>query len=385
MFKRLLLFTFLFIFEYSVIEAREISQSDIIECIPALQNNYPIESEQKMKRYHRRPYIAGLDNTNENLKLAQSLRIRSIHSHTTHIQEFSDLIDIYIAFIKKGIESQKSDDKAERLELLKLFQTEAQSRQDLKAVTYRWWINFNFRLSILATPKEHRQFNYFGKWTTNEELEELYVILKKKKRKNLLLEETGLTGDLILQMVDLSNNFPEAVLIPTKHDLGIIPINKTHGTGMHLIGLNNNLIHADEQDMYPDQFFLHDIEHTLYKYIDNSQFLTYLKRKLRNLKKPQREAAEYIYFEVTHERVYMLKDLKDLTNIRKIINSLMNRHHRACNTDRYDSRVGHTYIDFFLPLIPNYSTRICDSIGSFITKGAETFTNLILEVHKELT
>ena len=371
MFKTLLVFIFLFTLEYSIAEAQEIPQSDTAECTHALQNNYPLESEQTMKRYSK-SYIEGLDNTNVNLKLAQLLRTQSINPHTTHIQEFSDLIDRHIAFVEQGINSQEANDKTHRLKLLEKFKSEAQFRKTSKEVTYRWWVNFNFRLSILATSRENLNFGYFGKWTTNEALEELYVILKKKKRKNILLEKTGNTGEIILELVNLLNSFPKAVLIPTKHSLGIIPINKTYGTGVHLIGLNNKPTRADGILMQPNEFFLHDIEHTLYRDIDNSQFLTHLKRKLRNLKKPQREAVEYIYFELTHESVVVLKDLKDITHIRNII------------IGEVVIRPNPQSFDNILMFIPNNLRRNHNGIDRFTQRGGTAFLKLISDVNKEL-
>ena len=371
MFKTLLVFIFLFTLEYSIAEAREIPQSDTAECTHALQNNHPIESEQTLKRYSKF-YIGGLDNTNVNLKLAQLLRTRSINPHTTHIQEFSDLIDIHIAFVEQGINSQEAHDKTHRLKLLEKFKSEAQSRKTSKEVTYRWWVNFNLRLSILATPREKLNFGYFGKWTTNEELEELYVILKKKKRKNILLEETGNTGEIILELVSLLNSFPEAVLIPTIHDLGIIPINKTYGTGVHLIGLNNKPTHADGILMQPNEFFLHDIEYTLYRDIDNSQFLTHLTHNLRNLKKPQREPVEYIYFELTHEAVVVLKNL---TNIQHIRNVIIGEVIIRPNPQNFDN---------ILMFIPDNLRRNHNGIETFIKRGGTVFLKLISDVNKEL-
>lgn len=119
------------------------------------QNNHSVKTEQELREqgYSDR-FIKGLDNAYTNLHLAQSLRTRSIDPINTHIPEFADLIDEHIDFIRKGIiDSQKLSDtsKEEKLELLDLLESKTQSYKDSEKVTYLWWLNFNLRLSIIAT------------------------------------------------------------------------------------------------------------------------------------------------------------------------------------------------------------------------------------------
>ena len=328
----------------------------------------------------------------EGLRLAQSLRTQSVNPYTTHIQEFADQINSHITFIEEGIRSQESSDKNYRLSKLEILKTEAESRQKARSVTYRWWLNFNLRLSILATPAEITESDLYYtapkevvEMATNDAWEHFYeklTLLNYKKGDNLY--------DYYLDMyylITLLNQFPERIMIPTRQDLGIIPINKSYGTGVHFIGLNNKLTRADNQSMDPYNFFMHDVaNHAIHRKVSDPQLLIHLQYKLEKLLKFRRQPAEYIYFEVTHEKADKLTHLKDITSIRKIITKLINEHHRIRNNsiDRYNNRANHTYINSFLPFIPNYVTRIYDSIEGFITEGAETFTDLILEVHEEL-
>ena len=206
-----------------------------IFCVSILQDNkYFAETEDQMRGYSDF-YIAGLDHTMENLRLAQSIRERlgdeSIDPNTLHIPEFAALIDEHITFIEEGIKSQKYGDEADRLKVLEEFKFEAQQRKSLETVTYRWWFNFNLRLSILAT-------SYPNKLVTNDELEYFY--------KNWATGYDCYSSVYLRHVCVFLDGFPKRILIPTINNLGIMSINKTYGTGMHLIGLRNDLTKADK-------------------------------------------------------------------------------------------------------------------------------------------
>ena len=123
------------------------------------QNNDSVETEQKLREQgYSEDVIRGLDHANDSLNLAQSLRTRSIDPVSTHIPEFADLIDEYIAFIRKEItESQKfsDSDKVERLELLDALQSKAQAYKDSGQVTYFRWLYLNLHLSMIVTPDSY--------------------------------------------------------------------------------------------------------------------------------------------------------------------------------------------------------------------------------------
>ena len=69
--------------------------------------------------------------------------------YITYIGEFADLIGPHIEFIEEGIRSQESADKEMRLDLLESLKSEAQGHR--ASMTFHYWFNLNFRLSILAT------------------------------------------------------------------------------------------------------------------------------------------------------------------------------------------------------------------------------------------
>ena len=278
-------------------------------------NDYFVETEQQMRNLgYSDDDIAGLDHVMENLRLAQSLRDRltdpSINPHTLHIPEFADQIDTHINFIEEGIKLQRPSNKAFRLSLLEVFKSEAQSRKNSRQVTYRWWFNFNLRLSLLASPdieywEEHEYYEYRltldNQWMTNDGLENVYKSYK---------DET------VQSIINALDSFPEKIIIPTIHDLRVIAMNKAYGSGTYFVGLNNDYAYADDWLMNPGQFFAHDINHTSSSYVERPQMLTRFQFILGNLIRYQREIIENGYFESTHE---IYQNLSYYLNIKNAI------------------------------------------------------------------
>ena len=372
--------TCLLIFKTSNVEAIEViasSGEDIIEsiaCTYALQENkYFTETEEEMKRRgYSKFYIAGFDHAMENLRLAESLKERlrdpSINSETLHIPEFAALIDTHIAVVEDSLRYQYSFRQQERLEQLELFKSEAQHRKNSKTVTYRWWFNFNLRLSVLVTPMAHlkNQYldNYIEKWRTNDGLEEFYAKFEKSDQQGF--------WSYILNAIDLLNRFPERIMIPTIHNLGIMSINKLYGTGVHLIGLNGDYVYADEYRMYPDRFFYHDIEHASSMDIDNSQLLLYFQQKLTGLPKYQRKAVEYIFFELTFESAMGLSFFRFTdSGIREQMRRIISAYYNYSYSD-----------NFLLNFVYNYLNQIYDD-DRFRIEGPKTFIQLISDLRQE--
>ena len=256
------------------------------------------------------------------MQLAERLRADNIDPFTYHIKEFADLIDTHIEFIKKGIQSQdvSASDKEKRLSLLESLKSEAQRYRSLEQVTYRYWFNLNFRLSILATPKDqlHPDFknikiellianasiedtDRFFKMIENASIEDLDRSLKNLEDEYIRpIRKTIWHKDW-----KLANSFPERVLIPTKHSLGIISINSAYETGVNFIGLKDKKVPADNRQMYPDDFFQHDILHASdilqIETINDLQLIKYVRHKIAAFPKFQREPLEYIFYEITYE------------------------------------------------------------------------------------
>ena len=325
---RYLLLTCLSLFKVSIIQAYNPSfvidtpqpthQTCRVVLTTDIKETPLIESEQQLRdQGYTDKYIAGFDHVIENLQLAERLRSHKIDPSTSHIKEFADLIDRHIEFIERGISSQESSDKQIRLNALDLLKAEAQQLRDSKQVTYQWLFGLNFRLSIIATPKEHLYFKDIQTedlviHKTIEDIDKLFkrVIKKNNEMGNHFM--ATMINQIWSRNLRLVHSFPEEIIIPTIHNLGIMSINNTHGTGVHFIGLNNNPFSADRREMYPDHFFQHDIQHNIdLKHIDNIddlQLTRYVRHKIAALPRLQREVLEYIFFGITHEDGFTLRE-----------------------------------------------------------------------------
>ena len=171
------------------------------------------------------------------------------------------MVEPHLDYIERGIRSQDSADKLERLAILEDFRAETQSWIEKEEVSYRRWVNLNFRLSILATPKDKRVGGFrrqdflpellaSGDWVTNERLESAY--LKGTQR-------TDFTENSFIEML---NRFPEVIIAPQMDGLtGIMALSRMTARRVYLHALENNAtdVHGFR---YPDWIFLHDNGHT---------------------------------------------------------------------------------------------------------------------------
>ena len=204
-------------------------------------------------------YIQGLDKAHEHLRLARKLRTEPIDPWKTHIEEFAAMIKPHLDYIERGIRSQDSADKLERLAILEDFRAETQSWLEKREVSYRRWVSLNFRLSILATPKDKRTTEYLSDdfaselytsevWVTNEQLESAYLreIQRKQSTKSI---------------VEMLDQFPEVIIVPQMDGLtGIMALTRMTAQRVHIHALENNAtrVHGFQ---YPDWVFVHDSAH----------------------------------------------------------------------------------------------------------------------------
>ena len=317
-------------------------------------------------RSHDNSYIEGLDHVDEMLKLGESLILRNIDPYEDHILEFADLINAHINHIKKGIESQRSYQMRTRmLRVLVSFEREAQWRKKEKKVTYQWLLNFNLRLSVLITPREHRNKNQFlgfnDIWKLLfQEMEVVYLgaLYQYPEQSNGSNNSDALFNsmdDLILSI----NRFPKRIMIPTIHGLGIASINRASRGGVHLVRLSNGpIVGIDGKLMYPDDLFISDIYYNGSDRMrgDGSKvFRDHFQQKLNTLTENEREAVEYIYF-ISNYKSYSFSDII----------------------------IGNNNIEStsLLYLISNRSSN--DSVRRFINRGKRAFIRIISEMSEEM-
>ena len=229
--------------------------------------------------------------------LGEGLRKANINPFTTHVVNFSNQIDRHISFIREGLYRQNSR-LIERLEILNNFEKEAKERQKNHDVTYAWWLLWNYRLSILASPslpKTMQTSNNPNWWKTDKSIEEL--LQDPSNAKNL-----SHTHESIL-------DFPNTILLPTIKDIGIIALRKASINGISHVQLIEQNVTVHGTIYSPADFFIHDILHMLFKYSKGEwdsknsmkRYHEEFDKKMKTLSVQEREMAELGYFLLSHE------------------------------------------------------------------------------------
>ncbi len=213
----------------------------------------------------RESYIKGLDQAEGHLRLAKKLRSGTVDPWKDHIEEFAELVEPHLDYVERGIRDQNSLDKRERLAILENFRREASTWVQNRTVTYRKFVNLNYRLSILATPLGLRgsgslladgsgfraRLYKSGDWMTNGRLEAAYLLGKERKKVE--------SPESIYEKLD---QFPEVIIMPQMDGLwGKMPITRLAGQRVYLHALVNNAAKADGADRPPDWIFWHDGNH----------------------------------------------------------------------------------------------------------------------------
>jgi hypothetical protein len=243
------------------------------------------------------------------VKLGQSLRDRHIDPRGTNIPEFASQIPDDIQFARGAIMEQGVD--MDRMEILKQFEKEANDRVKTGKVTYEWWHDFNFRLSMLMTPAAKRTAVAGG-----ENVPFVQDLLKDGSWKT----EDGFRATAARQHTfggglnghDVAKSFPDRIILPTREgEVGIGALNEMYGSDVDPAGMTQNKLRADGREMWPDHFNRHDHVHA-----ENEDFeVSYLElspsemHTLRNnylqyreqVPVEQRPQFEFGYFVATHE------------------------------------------------------------------------------------
>ena len=108
-------------------------------------------------------YYAGVDQAREFDRLHEYLQEIQADPKSTHIPYFADQVEKTISDFERGLRKQNvTGDKykikdpkflEKRLKILEDFKKEARRRVENQDVTYDWWIKFNTKLSLLASPE----------------------------------------------------------------------------------------------------------------------------------------------------------------------------------------------------------------------------------------
>ena len=309
----------------------------------------PKTQEEKTLRAKgiREDYISGIDSANYMLKLGKKLRESNIDLARTHIEDFVLLVPLHIEFARQSLEAQNIE-LSERLNILNNFRKEAERRIKNQAVTYQWWLVWNFRLIILLTPKTLRipfMIHIGGNldWWLNGESATKAVMSVNMK------QNSGTTFNL--QM--LVNRFPETIALPTINDLGIIAMNRVFSVdGVFPLGIIGTIKKADGREMNPKQFFHHDISHSgLIKNFKKDallikQFHDYFIQHVHSFSAKEQEQLEFIYFMAIHENDTINPlNFTQKVSLKSLIRKVKARHESLLPTEYIEPNLISQYVE----------------------------------------
>ncbi|MFP5458721.1 MAG: hypothetical protein ACLGG7_08305 [Bacteriovoracia bacterium] len=252
------------------------------------------------------------------LALGEKLRSGKIDPKRTHVPEFAQQVSAHGDYYRAAILAQ--NEGAERLKLLEALMAEGAKRQAEGSVTYEWWISYNHRLSLLATPASKRTALAGG---ADDPFD---VELLKSPNPFDPAEYERVRSRVLQKMKDddfdyfnaatAAEKFPKLVLLPTVENNGELSLgflNDVQGHGVYPVGMASQRGVVDGREMYPDQFFRHDLVHAsnddfVRRRLDRSRaemvsFAQSYKayRDTVPLSNDRRAAFEFGYFYSTHE------------------------------------------------------------------------------------
>lgn len=241
---------------------------------------------QLAEQGYKTSYMGGVDQGNEWIVVRRRLQELNANPRTTHIEYFSDQVSDHIAHIRRGLEDHYSPtttsqgSKLDQLKHLEALEKEAAAAISSEGVTYKWWLEFNNKLSKVMAGKDPK-------------------VLSKDSPGTISVEES-------------LAHFPLKVIMPTTRaeDIGIIAFNRTGNEGVYPAGLlNKQAAEADGNVYDPPGFFNHDVVHSIF--IGNQSYLGYsagqqllhgrILKNMERLPPDKRKKAEAVYFIMAHE------------------------------------------------------------------------------------
>ena len=294
--------------------------------------------------------VQGLDEAYKMSELASHLRNSNINPYKTHIEDFSISIPERIRYIREGIQTKEKMSKRldlvlkgeenlfpqvkKRLQALDELASEASQKQREKGVTYVWYLEWNQKLSQLAT------------------------------RQKLYDEFSHLDRPLLS---DLIESFPYFVHIPTTQSFGIMAFNKSISENVFPLGVSNKIVFADGLDFTPHHLFNHDTLHSrniLQSHVQNNNFPYGKNRsmtaqefynKLQNADIPldQKKKAEIMYFFNAHDVGNLYDDTVNIP-VEKFTND-----------------------ESLLQLLPESVRRDKEKIQSYLEEAVDIYENIL--------
>ncbi len=226
---------------------------------------------------------------------------------TTHIPYFAQQVNSHIKHIRKSINNSDLPDfeKYGKLRTLKVLEREAFSARKNHKVTSTWWNIFNIRLIALTTSPVESAFSLE---LSRDQLKSYQTVYKRLQE----MRDSIVLGPY----VQLMEKFPDAVLAPSISQVGPMAFNQTMSENIHFIGVSGTNVKVDGKVLSPQDYFKHDVEHTLsieeYFTKQNPSFYSQLRREISSLPKDKREQLEFAYFLLLRERGPMIKSKDEI-------------------------------------------------------------------------
>ena len=223
-------------------------------------------------------YTRGLDESKEWIALAERLRELRADPYKTHVEYFALKIPVFIEYMEQGVLDSK-----QRKEL-KSLKERAYLRIREKKVTYQWWIEWTFLLTLALDP-DH--------------------FLLGGSAFNPAAENLALLQSLIAQ-------YPFNILMPmTAGEFGILLSNEVYSKGILPVGLVNTPGTVDGiADLPPSKRYLHDIGHgeNFLNHVRNTfhgpaqqHFRSDFEKATASLPTNERKKVELAYYILEHE------------------------------------------------------------------------------------
>ena len=284
------------------------SMDSQLEEVGSVQYSHFNEEAKAVQQGFSEEMFKGLDEAYRMSELASHLRESNINPYKTHIEDFSASIPEHIRHTQESIQTKEKILKnlirfwngtdndlfskvKKRLEALDRLASEALKKQQEKGVTYAWYLEWNFKLSQLASRGA-------------------------SDSDNVIPDE----GKIIFS--DIIESFPYFVAIPTIQDIGIMGFNKSISENVFPLVFSNKVVFADGREFSSGELFFHDILHSrviLQSQVRNDNFPYGKHTSLTNLEfynrlqsadipQTQRQQAEMFYFIHVHDKGLLYDD-----------------------------------------------------------------------------
>ena len=252
-----------------------------------------------LKQGFPRDHINRFDEAVQMVGLKQDWIKKGADPKINHIPYFARKIPTHIKEIKSGIINSKLSDfeKHTRLRTLKALEKEASLAKRNSEVTSTWWNIFNIRLIALVTFPIESAFNLGLSLAQIQDYQVVYRRLQEKK------DTFPIFNSPYVQMME---EFPHVVLVPTIGKIGHMAFNQTMSESIHFMGVSGTDVKVDGKTLTPQNLFRHDGEHatSIEDYLKKQDPVFHVRFKIRiaSLSTEERTQQELAYYLLLRER-----------------------------------------------------------------------------------